>query len=664
MISRNTVRQSSLPVATTATANTRRLGMDFHIGQKFKETCPPEAIAWAKENNARIVKVDGGFMIASAVKAETINENVRNNFPFGISSLDAELREGKKHIRRFSYPEFDKKMTAGFALIQCHFGKEEKQLKATTRAIEAMAESNPRPSEWLLVEAQNEGEEPLLSELAKSLEIDYLFVPVPEKSQGIFIKEALWNIGARRVKSDNLVFIDSDIIMCNRAWAHHVERAMDDFDFGSPHGFAYYAETPSNETDPDYNHIFKSSGCATMTNDGYGHPGFGLFMRRSLFDHIGGLPCLSSAGGDSWLWYRIAGHCRRPYTLFRLPYNAPFIYNFGIRPTPKIGSTQEVCCHIDHGAKQYRQYQAQALIGRWCTTMPFEDLTFNQDTGLPEWRDNYAGRVHQKARAEFMGRKDGLTVPQAMTLAREIYDRYALEECGEIDDDHPLIIATSLRSGDKYGAEHVLMLRDLFAKYCRTPHEFWCFSDIEINGVKTVPLVSTHSQTPYFYVQLELFRNVYPKGASVLTCDLDAIPIREFTMHRCPENQISMGWEQHNWPQNNRCIWNGGMTYFRGDFSFIFDDFMCNSDADEQMPSLFAFISSQEFMCGSLYRHGHIPHDILAHICMEFYKGNGKIDVTPSTIVHFLGLEKPWDLKQKPEWLPYLAWRPLERKYR
>ena len=162
--------------------------MNFRIGQKFKNVYPPEAATWAKENNARIVKVDGGFMIASAVKAETINENVRNNFPFGISSLDAELREGKKHIRRFSYPEFDKKMTAGFALIQCHFGKEEKQLKATTRAIEAMAESNPRPSEWLLVEAQNEGEEPLLSELAKSLEIDYLFVPVPEKSQGIFIK--------------------------------------------------------------------------------------------------------------------------------------------------------------------------------------------------------------------------------------------------------------------------------------------------------------------------------------------------------------------------------------------------------------------------------------------------------------------------------------------
>ena len=147
------------------------------------------------------------------------------------------------------------------------------------------------------------------------------------------------------------------------------------------------------------------------------------------------------------------------------------------------------------------------------------------------------------------------------------------------------------------------------------------------------------------------------------TRDAEARRQQEMTM-QAAENQISMGWEQHNWPQNNRCIWNGGMTYFRGDFSFIFDDFMCNSDADEQMPSLFAFISSQEFMCGSLYRHGHIPHDILAHICMEFYKGNGKIDVTPSTIVHFLGLEKPWDLKQKPEWLPHLAWRPLERKYR
>ena len=109
-------------------------------------------------------------------------------------------------------------------------------------------------------------------------------------------------------------------------------------------------------------------------------------------------------------------------------------------------------------------------------------------------------------------------------------------------------------------------------------------------------------------------------------------------------------------------LWNGGVTYFRGDFSFVFDEYISGIDGGGVLESQFAFISSQEFINGSLYRHGIVPHDILAHLCMEFYHGDGKLDVAASTLVHFLGKEKPWTLRQKPVWLPQLAFRPHERR--
>ena len=636
--------------------------MDFKIGQTFKGKYPPEAAAWASANRAQLLRTDDGFVLAP-VGQKAVASAEKGAFPADMANLDEQLKAGDTSVRSLSYPRYDgEQPPVGIALIQCHYGTDEKRLAATRKALAIMAKSNPRPAEWVLIEAQSTGVTQQLDELASRLGITYRFVRVPEASGGIFIKEALWNLGAKEVSGDRLVFLDSDCAMCNTSWAVHVHRAMEDFDFGSPHGFAYYGGLPDGEDDRDYRKVMVSTGQAWLTGQGNGHPGFGVFMSRAFYNHIGGLPCTSSAGGDSWLWYMVLGHWKRPYSLCRLPYNAPYILNIGVRPVPRIGATRELCCHIDHGLKSDRQYQAQALLARWCTTRPFEDIRDNPDTGLPEWRGNAAGVIHRKVRQRLLDCMEGMDMDSCIIRARELYDQEAEEILGPIDDDHPLIIATSLRSGDQYDADHVLMLRDLFARFCLTPHQFWCFSDTEIPGVHTIPLVSGHRETPYFYAQQELYRDVYPKQASVLTCDLDAIPIREFTMHRATYGQMAMGWEQHNWPQSNRCLWNGGVTYFRGDFSFVFDEYISGIDGGGVLESQFAFISSQEFINGSLYRHGIVPHDILAHLCMEFYHGDGKLDVAASTLVHFLGKEKPWTLRQKPVWLPQLAFRPHERR--
>lgn len=667
----------------------------FHLNYKIQKEQYGEASLWANANHARIVREGDDFYLravpertastnpkvaprsthtaeektGTVVKLESLPSKIEPvdpysaDFPSHIRDIHNELKAGDVSIRRQSWPVFSTQQSpTSFALIECYFGTDERRTAAAVKAIGIMAESNPKPAEWVIVEAQEYGVDGLLKDAAERAGAKYIYTTIPKKSKDIFIKEALWNIGVDNVTADKLVFLDIDCVLCNKSWAYHVEKATIMYDFGSPHGYAYYAETEGENI--DYNKVFMSTGYATMCNKGHGHPGFGVFMSRSLYRHLGEIPCTSSAGADSWLWYRVLGHWRRPYGICRLPYNAPYIYNFGIRPAPKIGATGELLCHIDHGHKSDRVYQAQALIARWSTTMPFEDLSFNKKTKLPEWADNTAGRLHRRARLLFKHRcKKGFSsVEDSMKQARECYDIVAEQEYGAIDADHPLIFSTSLRSGDKYDKDHVLMLRDLLATYCKTPHQLWCFSDTDVPGVHCIPMVSTYKQTPYFYAQIECFRNVYPKNASVFTIDLDCIPIANFTMHRCPEGTIAMGWEQHNWPRNNRCIWNGGTTYFSGDFSFIFDDFMSEPD-NENMPSMFAFISSQEFMNGSLYKHGIIPHDIINHVCLEFWHERPTLDVAASTMVHFLGGEKPWNLKNPPSWVPQISLNPHDRRY-
>lgn len=104
----------------------------------------------------------------------------------------------------------------------------------------------------------------------------------------------------------------------------------------------------------------------------------------------------------------------------------------------------------------------------------------------------------------------------------------------------------------------------------KTPHKYICLSDIDIPGVETIKLVNPIKICPAQYSQIEYFRKgIFPKNASILAIDLDCHPVREFEMHRCPENHFSMTMEYNQKPNHPdwNTIWNCGCMYFNGDFS-------------------------------------------------------------------------------------------------
>ena len=572
---------------------------------------------------------------------------------------DSQLRQGRRFGRKITISDI--------AVIQCHWGTNESQMAATRSAVTQLADTDVLPAEWVFVEAQQPGVESKFADLA-NLGITYIRRDIPEGSEALFFKEALWNIGALATKSSRLVFLDADIVFVSREWVSAISSALRSYDLISPHGWSYYADQLALDSGHPTG-LIESCGHNWMKNGkAEGHPGFGVGMTRELFGRIGGIPVISTCGGDTWLWGMVFGKRREMPTQW-VPYNVPYVWDLGVQPAPRIGATEEICFHIQHGTtRNARLYCGQASVGHCCTTVPYEDISYTLGE-MPVWADSRAGRLHREARAKLFERRAELTEKkdsfEQFRLARSVYDEVALKEYGAIDKAHPLTVSVAYRSGGAYRPCHVQLLKALLERHLKTPHKFLCVSDTEIEGVDTVPFITATAQTPAYYSQLELFRSdLYSKGASVLTMDLDVLPFRDFSLHRSPEG-IALGMEFHNWPQCIRTLWNGGMAYFRGDFGFVIDDFIADLKAGGLNDPKFRFFSSQEFLTGCLYRHGHTVQDILAHVPFDFYQGDGRrAPSADKALCHFLAWPKPWGLKAKPNWIDDEDWASIQETKR
>lgn len=121
---------------------------------------------------------------------------------------------------------YQKTQYVDVALVQCFFGQDALQEKAIELALKFMSLSNPRPIEWVFVEAQRR-EEDAKFKWVVGLGCKYVFVKVQNDKQDYFIKEQLWNIGAKNTKSKRLVFVDGDVAYCQMDWLAHVSSKLD-----------------------------------------------------------------------------------------------------------------------------------------------------------------------------------------------------------------------------------------------------------------------------------------------------------------------------------------------------------------------------------------------------------------------------------------------------
>lgn len=223
--------------------------------------------------------------------------------------------------------------------------------------MEINLRSNPKPEEWIFVESQTSKNKACFAWLADH-GIKYVFVKTPKESVGLFLKQALWNIGVQKSKSNKLCFLDSDVAFCSSGWLLNVQTMFEKYNVLSLHGYSYYAENPTKFG------MQESIGHLIINSNGQrcdGHIGFNIGMTRKVYDEIGGFDCFIPHN-DNWLWTKILGSDFKKDNPGWTPYPPTEDMKYGL--PVEVGSTDEVCFHIDHGGADFSVYETAGWVSR------------------------------------------------------------------------------------------------------------------------------------------------------------------------------------------------------------------------------------------------------------------------------------------------------------
>ena len=550
-------------------------------------------------------------------------------------------------------PAFQKDL----ALVLCHYGQDDRRIKAIKTALEWTLQSNPRPAKIVFVEAHDVGE-PLHFDYLVGQNIQYFTRVIPEQGKGIWLKEALWSIGGREAIKDaaisKLILLDADCEFVKQNWSIDASEALNEFDVISPHSFGYYSNQPDAGGANKMPKVTESSGYKAMNGASGGFPGFSLGMTREFFENrLGSRIWLSSnGGGDTLFWQLVRGI--KNFGNLCAHYSFTFDMRRGIQPKPKVGSAGLLLCHQYHGPFSERGYYARAMITIAATELPMSEYKY-LDNGMPVWNiDLPGGRIMSKVYPEYRKAAIELKDKADTKYARGLYDVAAEEEYGKIDADNPLVVACLLRSGGVYTAKHVQVLKKQFDEHCKTPFRFVCMSDISIDGIETIPLSLSNNDCPGWWGQVEYFqKGVFDENTSVLTCDLDNVVLNDFTMHQCPKGEFFSGREIGARLKAQWSVWNFGVTYWRGDFSCVFNKYVGDLNHPHLHPA-YQHISVQEFVYDTLRSSGVYTKDVEAHIMTRFFNGLDKMHPAGTVILQFPDHPKPWELVPAPEWMPSL----------
>ena len=249
------------------------------------------------------------------------------------------------------------------SLIQCFYGQETSHINAVKLALLFMSLSNPRPTEWIFVEAQRD-ERDAKFKWVSEIGIRYVFVKIQNDRQNYFIKEQLWNIGAFLSRQKNFVFVDGDVAYCQSNW---LEIVNDSFNAGvqlfQPHAWSWKASEPNGAKDDcvdclnilqsfAYRHTNECDLCKY-----WGHTGYDIALTRELYNSIHGFYSLQGTGGDFLMWSLLRNveiwetHPLRNIIAQILKEN-PI-------PTFEVGCANLACFHNAHGNIDQRKLKYQ-----------------------------------------------------------------------------------------------------------------------------------------------------------------------------------------------------------------------------------------------------------------------------------------------------------------
>jgi len=185
------------------------------------------------------------------------------------------------------------------------------------------------------------------------------------ESDGIFIKNALWNIGARMTKALKLMFIDSDVAFSNAHWLEETSKQLDSFKVVQPFSEIWWSEELANDEHKYFSaSLGKSLANALKTgqrvNIRIHAPGYALSMKRSFFDSIIGIDVLPSNGSDAWFWLKNLPPC----VVVKSSLEVPLLgsdYSYALDPDD-VSYANNIAFHIRHGSLIGRKYHETLML--------------------------------------------------------------------------------------------------------------------------------------------------------------------------------------------------------------------------------------------------------------------------------------------------------------
>lgn len=318
------------------------------------------------------------------------------------------------------------------ALIGCWYGQDYIQLSAARTALEWTLQSNPCPKIYI-VEAARPSDKRFFRETKGAICLERTIQP---QSEGIWMKEALWSIGARQAIQDGctkLVFIDLDCSFVHQDWAIKVSKALDQYDVISPH-LAYYMAGQ-----PDWRKlgIKISMGNAFSKGTGSGNPGISWGMTAAFF--AGSLkakiPNFLDSRGDVIFWLTCQDFEKAFPVYQSLTHTITEEDRLGVQPRPRIGHGGQVIAHHAHGSIDSRSYHARGATTRECFYAYGDGVNYLPD-GMPCFPDMKRAAVFKTVMASIRESRRPWTENEATETARRLLKEAGLELYSKPGKDH------------------------------------------------------------------------------------------------------------------------------------------------------------------------------------------------------------------------------------
>lgn len=272
----------------------------------------------------------------------------------------------------FAETQTDPYVLNDVAIIQCFYGIDSSRVDAVNTALKHMLKSQPSPAEWIFVEAQLDESNASFSWL-KDKGIIYKFVKLYDASNA-YIKGQLWNIGAQMSVAKKLLFIDADVMFCNSSWLKSASTALDFNDVISVHKQSYVANQTTESDDPRFELVESIGSCVAMNSGAKGYPGFTIGMTREYYKSwFIKFDLCSTPYDDVLYWGKILG---RPLT-DEYPYKGKLRFE-KCKSDVKLGSTDEICCHISHGPRKRNDTTEIRRLNSWISS-PFSEFEVMPD---------------------------------------------------------------------------------------------------------------------------------------------------------------------------------------------------------------------------------------------------------------------------------------------